>query len=126
MKNMCNNRMTWLDKSKIQVLDDGRLLTENDGHVQIYDQGFCVDTIISGSLRHISSFKCTDVNPTKTCTKRNNLHSSCSREELDSQFRLVYSILGGISLVSSFKFEVSGIQWFVSKSFSIVIYICDN
>ena len=112
MVEMCNNSFSVLNKSIIHILDDGRLFTENDGLAQIYDQGFCVDTNILGSSKQISALTCANVNPTKTCDKRNNVSlgtsplQTCSREELDIQFRLVYTILGGISLVSRFRSEI--------------------
>ena len=57
----------WLDKKKLEIMEDGKLFTENDGLVQIYDQGFCLDnTIVSGRFNSISAIKCQHVNPTKT------------------------------------------------------------
>ena len=94
-------------------MEDGKLFTENDGLVQIYDQGFCLDnTIVSGRFNSISAIKCQHVNPTKNCSIRaksnvtreqeDELHqkySTCSHS-LDSTFRIAYSVLGGLSLVS--------------------------
>ena len=109
----CKNSLTWLDKKKLEIMEDGKLFTENDGLVQIYDQGFCLDnTIVSGRFNSISAIKCQHVNPTKNCSIRaksnvtreqeDELHqkySSCSHS-LDSTFRIAYSVLGGFSLVS--------------------------
>ena len=93
-------------------MEDGKLFTENDGLVQIYDQGFCLDnTIVSGRFNSISAIKCQHVNPTKTFSVhvKNNVtkeqeeqhqnFSSCSHS-LNSTFRIAYSVLGGFSLVS--------------------------
>ena len=109
MKEACNNNFTVLEKANLEIFEDDRLFTENNGLVEIYDQGFCVDMIRNGSSSSISALKCQNVNPrfAKNCTKRNNMktgylqsNSSCSRYELDSTFRIVYSVLGGFSLVS--------------------------
>ena len=98
-------------------MEDGKLFTENDGLVQIYDQGFCLDnTIVSGRFNSISAIKCQHVNPTKTFSvhvknnvtrEQEELHqnfSSCSHS-LNSTFRIAYSVLGGFSLVSIKVFE---------------------
>ena len=108
----CKNSLMWLDKKKLEIMEDGKLFTENDGLVQIYDQGFCLDnTIVSGRFNSISAIKCQHVNPTKTFSVRikNNVtkeqeelhqnYSSCSHS-LNSTFRIAYSVLGGFSLVS--------------------------
>ena len=93
-------------------MEDGKLFTENDGLVQIYDQGFCLDnTIVSGRFNSISAIKCQHVNHTKSFSivAKNNVtkeqdelhqkYSSCSYS-LNSTFRIAYSVLGGFSLVS--------------------------
>ena len=108
----CKNSLMWLDKKKLEIMEDGKLFTENDGLVQIYDQGFCLDnTIVSGRFNSISAIKCQHVNPTKTFSVhvKNNVtkeqaephqnYSSCSHS-LNSTFRIAYSVLGGFSLVS--------------------------
>ena len=104
----CKNSLMWLDKKKLEIMEDGKLFTENDGLVQIYDQGFCLDnTIVSGRFNSISAIKCQHVNPTKTfsvhvknnVTKLHQNYSSCSHS-LNSTFRIAYSVLGGFSLVS--------------------------
>ena len=109
MNKMCNGEFTWLNKSTIQIFDDGRLFTENNGAVQIYDHGFCVDTMVSGDFIGISALKCMKVIATQTCIQSGNEtlnnstpHLSCSRHQLDSKFRLAYTILGVFSLVMSF------------------------
>ena len=114
----CKNSLIWLNKKKLEILDDGKLFTENDGLVQMYDRGFCLDnTIVSGRFSSISAIKCQHVNPIKNCSihsknvKSNvtkqvelkELYSSCSHL-LNSTFRIAYSILGGFSLVSTLQF----------------------
>ena len=107
----CQGSLIWLNKKKLEILEDGKLFTENDGLVQMYDHGFCLDnTIVSGRFSSISAIKCQHVNPIKNCSilAKNNvtepvelkeLYSSCSHI-LNSTFRIAYSVLGGFSLVS--------------------------
>ena len=109
MEHLCGNNFTWRQEEKIGMFEDGKLFTQNDGLVEIYDQGFCLDTIVSGRFNNISAIKCQHVNSTKSCTIPNNLAqpnlpagSICSRHELDSKFRTLYSVLGGFSLVYTF------------------------
>ena len=112
MKKACKGDLTWLNKTSIEVLEDGRLFTENDGLVEIYSNGFCIDTIISNAFRTVSAIKCQHVKPSKNCTRKRDVpqqyvqsNSSCSREKLDLKFRIVYSVLGGFSLVSIFYIQ---------------------
>ena len=113
----CKNSLTWLEKKKLEIMEDGKLFTENDGLVQIYDQGFCVDTIaVSGRFSNISAMKCQHVIPTKSCTNdRRNMSSesknnnSCFRHDSDRKFRIAYSVIGGLSLVITF-FIYNGIE----------------
>ena len=106
MKHFCGNQFTFKPKEKIEIFEDGKLFTQNEGLVDVYDHGFCVDTIVSGRLSSISALKCQHVNSTKRCTNHKNMrlshpptYSSCSRDKLDSKFRTLYSVLGGFSLV---------------------------
>ena len=107
---LCNGDLVLLEKARIEILSNGNLFTENDGLVQIYDQGFCVDTIaVSGRFSNISAMKCQHVMPTKSCTndQRNmssesNNNNSCFRDDLERQFRIAYSVIGGLSLVITF------------------------
>ena len=123
----------WLDKKKLEIMEDGKLFTENDGLVQIYDQGFCLDnTIVSGRFNSISAIKCQHVNPTKTFSVRvkNNVtkeqeelhqnYSSCSHS-LNSTFRIAYSVLGGFSLVSIKVFESTYVKTTKKIIFSMAI-----
>ena len=105
MEHLCGDNYTWRPEEKIGMFEDGKLFTQNDRLVEIYDQGFCLDTIVSGRFNNISALKCQHVNSTKSCTNRNNIaqpYSSCSRQDLDSKFRTLYSVLGGFSLVCNF------------------------
>ena len=106
----CNGELVLLEKDRLEILSNGNLFTENDGLVQIYDQGFCVDTIaVSGRFSNISAMKCQHVMPTKSCTndQRNmssesNKNNSCFRDDLERKFRIAYSAIGGLSLVTTF------------------------
>ena len=113
----CNGELVLLEKDRLEILSNGNLFTENDGLVQIYDQGFCVDTIaVSGRFSNISAMKCQHVIPTKSCTNdRRNMSSesknnnSCFRDDSDRKFRIAYSVIGGLSLVITF-FICKGIE----------------
>ena len=113
----CNGELVLLEKDRLEILSNGNLFTENDGLVQIYDQGFCVDTIaVSGRFSNISAMKCQHVMPTKSCTndRRNmssesNNNNSCFRDDLERKFRIAYSVIGGLSLVITF-FIYNGIE----------------
>ena len=112
----CNGELVLLEKDRLEILSNGNLFTENDGIVQIYDQGFCVDTIaVSGRFSNISAMKCQHVMPTKSCTndRRNmssesNNNNSCFRDDLERKFRIAYSVIGGLSLVITFFY----LQWY--------------
>ena len=107
MEHICGkNNFTWRPEEKIGMFEDGTLFTQIDRLVEIHDKGFCLDTIVSGQFNNISAIKCQHVNSTKSCTNRNDMvipnlptYSSCSRHDLDSKFRTLYSVLGGFSLV---------------------------
>ena len=73
MKKACKGDLTWLNKTSIEVLEDGRLFTENDGLVEIYSNGFCVDIITSNALRSVSAIKCQHVKPSKNCTRKRDV-----------------------------------------------------
>ena len=113
----CNGELVLLEKDRLEILSNGNLFTENDGLVQIYDEGFCVDTIaVSGRFSNISAMKCQHVTPTKKCTndRRNmssesNNNNSCFRDDLERNFRIAYSVIGGMSLVITF-FIYNGIE----------------
>ena len=71
----CNGELVLLEKDRLEILSNGNLFAENDGLVQIYDQGFCVDTIaVSGRFSNISAMKCQHVMPTKNCTNDTARH----------------------------------------------------
>ena len=41
MEHLCRNNFIWIPSERIEMFEDGKLLTQNDGFVEIYDQGFC-------------------------------------------------------------------------------------
>ena len=46
----CNGELVLLEKDRLEILSNGNLFAENDGLVQIYDQGFCVQKSLLAEL----------------------------------------------------------------------------
>jgi hypothetical protein len=96
---VCPKKLRYLDGDEmVKLLSDGRLLIEDGANSDIYEEGFCLENFYSSDSEElfISGFICKNANATM---KFSSDSENTGIEAVMEQNRLIYTILGFISLV---------------------------